>query len=73
MSVQPRSRPDGSPTAPVPRLRPGTPVEVRSTLAGWAPGFVVVDHTEDGYRLRRCCDGTELPVPLPAERVRPAT
>ncbi len=53
-----------------PSLVPGTHVEVQSGLEGtWQDGFVVVEVTATGYRLRREMDGALLP-DLPHERVR---
>jgi hypothetical protein len=43
-------------------LRPGTRVEVKMTFdQTYARGFEVIDRTDEGYRLRRLSDGTELP------------
>jgi hypothetical protein len=52
------------------RLPAGTHVEVHSGFDGrWQPGFVVVEATPTGYRLRREMDGELLPE-LPPEQVR---
>jgi len=54
------------------------PVEVQSSLTGaWTPGFQVTasERTESGeemVRLRRQSDGSMLPLPVNARRVRPA-
>ena len=53
-------------------LPAGTAVEVRTGFdASWARGFEVIDHADDGYRLRRLSDGMELPVTFDAGAVRP--
>lgn len=53
-------------------MRPGTPVEVRSTFDGaWVGGFEVVATDEGGaLRLRRMSDGEELPEPFAPDDVR---
>lgn len=52
-------------------MRRGTRVEVRSSFDGaWLAGFAVVDHDDDGYRLRRLSDGEVLPVRFTDDDVR---
>jgi len=52
----------------------GTEVNVRTQYLGsWTSGFVVVAHLEDGYRLRRLSDGSELPGDFARTDVRSAT
>jgi len=47
-------------------------IEVRSHFDGrWVGGFEVADVNEDRYLVRRCSDGTMLPVPFPAHEIRP--
>jgi len=61
--------PEGTTTAG-PSLVAGTHVEAQSGLEGaWQDGFMVVEVTATGYRLRRAMDGALLP-DLPHERVR---
>jgi hypothetical protein len=49
----------------------GTHVEVRRRFdQHWAKGFVVEDHCEQGYRLRRLSDGALLPVEFGQADVR---
>ena len=49
----------------------GTAVEVRTGFdRSWARGFVVVEVTDIGYRLRRESDASLLPVVFPFEDVR---
>jgi hypothetical protein len=53
-------------------LEVGTRVEVRKRFdASWARGFEVVDQSEQGYRLRRLSDGSELPLVFDPDDVRP--
>ena len=53
-------------------MRPGTRVEVRRRFdARWARGFEVLEHSRGLYRLRRMSDGAPLPVPFPADDIRP--
>lgn len=49
-------------------------VEVFVPFTGrWVGGYELAARTEDGgYVVRRAYDGTVLPTPLPAERVRAA-
>ena len=50
---------------------PGTHVEVKRRFdQHWARGFEVVDHCENGYRLRRLSDGEVLPVEFQDADVR---
>ena len=50
---------------------PRQPVEVRSHFDGrWVGGFEIADVNEGRYLLRRCSDGTTLPVPFPAHEIR---
>lgn len=50
---------------------PGTPVEVWARYTeSWARGFEVSSCTEEGYRVRRCTDGVELPVVIAHGDVR---
>jgi len=59
------------PRAPAPSLTVGTDVEVRTGFdRSWAKGFVVVEVTEFGYRLRRESDASLLPVLFPHDDVR---
>jgi len=52
----------------------GTEVNVRTQYLGsWTTGFVVVAQLEDGYRLRRLSDGSELPGEFARTDVRSAT
>lgn len=52
-------------------LSPGTKVEVRTGFdRSWARGFEVLAAGDDGYRLRRLSDGTELPVAFAVTDVR---
>lgn len=54
-------------------LAAGTHVEVRSRFdASWSPGFEVIDRADDGYRIRRLSDGSELPTRFEADDLRPA-
>jgi hypothetical protein len=65
------------PRAPLGVLVDGTPVSVRSWLAGaWVPGFeiagiVVEDGDLLGYRARRVSDGTELRAWVSPDEVMP--
>ena len=53
-------------------LDTGTRVEVRKRFdSSWARGFEVLDHSEQGYRLRRLSDGSELPLVFDSDDVRP--
>lgn len=55
-------------------LRPGTPVEVRSTFdRNWKRGFQVESAQRGGYRLRRNSDGAVLPTVFAFEVVRQAS
>ncbi len=50
----------------------GAPVMVRTRYLGsWTGGFVVAERLEDGYRLRRLSDGSELPHWFGFAAVRP--
>ena len=52
-------------------LSSGTRVEVRKRFDDtWARGFEVVEETDEGYRLRRLSDGSELPLIIPRDDVR---
>jgi len=52
-------------------LEPGTRVEVRTGFdRSWAKGFVVLEETDDGYRIQRLSDGRHLPTVFSADRVR---
>lgn len=49
----------------------GTKVEVRTGFDGnWSNGFVVEEHVDDGYRIRRRSDNTVLPAVFDAGQVR---
>ena len=50
----------------------GSQVEVRSTFSGrWVSGFEIAERLQhDRFLLRRRSDGTVLPVPFAAKRVR---
>ena len=62
---------DATDAQAVERLEPGTRVEVRRRFdQHWSRGFEVVAAVEDGYRLKRQSDGTELPVVLDEDEVR---
>lgn len=51
----------------------GTEVMVKTQFLGsWTSGFVVAAQLEDGYRLRRLSDGSELPGEFDRVAVRPA-
>jgi hypothetical protein len=51
---------------------PGTRVEVRSRFDhSWTRGFEVVEHTENGYRIRRLSDGMVLPTEFSDDDIRP--
>ena len=64
------SDPAGS-RANAPALHVGTEVEVRTGYdRSWAKGFVVVEVTDIGYRLRRTSDASVLPAVFPADDVR---
>ena len=64
------SDPSG-PRATAPTLEVGTDVEVRTGFdRSWAKGFVVVEVTDIGYRLRRTSDASVLPAIFPMEDVR---
>lgn len=53
------------------RMRPGTRVEVRSTLdRRWGRGFEIVAVEGDTCRLRRLSDGSELPGTFALDDVR---
>lgn len=53
-------------------LPPGTRVEVRKRFDNsWARGFEVVDDDGAGYRVLRLSDGSELPLVIPSDDVRP--
>lgn len=53
------------------RYEPGTRVEVRNTFdQTWSKGFVVVEATEQGYRVARRSDQQELPGTIATEAVR---
>jgi hypothetical protein len=53
-------------------IAPGSRVEVRKRFDdSWARGFEVVEEHDEGYRLRRLSDGSELPLVIPREDVRP--
>jgi hypothetical protein len=53
-------------------LARGVRVEVRSRSFGsWSRGFEIADRDPDGYRVRRLSDHVVLPVPFPAEDLRP--
>ena len=52
-------------------LRPGTPVEVRSSFdRRWTRGFRVESVEGGGYRLRRVSDGSVLPTVFKFDIVR---
>jgi hypothetical protein len=52
-------------------LRPGTPVEVRSSFdRNWKRGFQVESVDGCGYRLRRNSDGSVLPTVFAFDVVR---
>jgi hypothetical protein len=52
-------------------IAPGSPIEVRRRFdRGWARGFRVECHDDDGYVVRRESDGALLPVTFPAAEVR---
>jgi hypothetical protein len=54
-----------------PGLDVGTRVEVRTGFdRSWSRGFVVVEVTDIGYRLRRESDASLLPVVFVADDVR---
>jgi hypothetical protein len=54
------------------RLRVGMSVEVRSRFVGaWTRGFEVVTLTHEDVELRRCSDGSLLPVRFARGSVRP--
>lgn len=54
-----------------PGLAVGTAVEVRTGFdRSWARGFVIVEITDIGYRLRRESDASLLPVVFVADDVR---
>ncbi|MEO6989459.1 MAG: hypothetical protein ABI239_12535 [Aquihabitans sp.] len=49
----------------------GTKVDVRTGFDGhWSNGFVVADHHDGGYRIRRRSDNTVLPAVFDADQVR---
>lgn len=53
-------------------LAPGTRVEVRNRFDdAWSGGFEVLAPDDDGYRIRRLSDGSELPITIAADDVRP--
>lgn len=52
-------------------LRPGTPVEVRSSFdRRWTRGFRVESVDGGGYRLRRLSDGSVLPTVFSFDVIR---
>ena len=52
-------------------LRVGSRVEVRNRFDGsWSSGFEVSGLVDDGYRIRRRSDGSELPAEFDADDVR---
>lgn len=52
-------------------LRPGTRVEVRSSLDGrWSRGFEVLTIDDDTCTLRRLSDGSVLPAAFSLDTVR---
>lgn len=52
-------------------LEPGTRVEVQNSFdEAWSKGFVVIEHTEAGYRLARRSDNQELPGVMAPSAVR---
>jgi hypothetical protein len=52
-------------------LAPGTRVEVRNAYdRAWGGGFEVVGGSDDGYRVRRLSDGSELPATFAIDDVR---
>lgn len=52
-------------------IHTGSRVEVLSAFDdSWSSGFVVVERTPDGYRLRRRGDRTPLDTIFPADQVR---
>ena len=54
------------------RLDVGTAVDVRNRFIGtWSDGFEVVEHVDDGYRIRRSSDGAILPDVVGGDEVRP--
>jgi hypothetical protein len=54
------------------RLTVGAPVEVRVGYHGsWAAGFEIAGIRDDGYELRRQCDGATLPKRFTAAQLRP--
>lgn len=54
------------------QLAPGTVVEVSNLFTGtWSRGFRVVGRDAEGYRIERLSDGSTVPAPFPASRLRP--
>jgi hypothetical protein len=53
----------------------GTRVDVhtRYDLGRWAPGFTIAGIRADGYRIRRCSDGSILKETIRSDEVRIAT
>ena len=52
-------------------VRVGSRVEVRNRFDGtWSPGFEVSAVVDDGYRVRRRGDRSELPAEFQADDVR---
>jgi hypothetical protein len=50
----------------------GERVEVHVAYTdGWTSGFEIAEVLGDVYRLRRCSDGSVLPVPMSAADLRP--
>jgi hypothetical protein len=53
-------------------LTSGTRVEVCNRFCrSWSRGFEVIEATRDGYRLRRCSDGYDLPGAFSRDEIRP--
>ena len=53
------------------KLKPGTPVEVRSRFdSSWTNGFEIAELADWGYRLRRISDGEVLPYEFDPDDVR---
>lgn len=50
----------------------GTRVDVhtRYELGRWAPGFTIAEVRADGYRIRRCSDGSVLKATIHPDEVR---
>jgi hypothetical protein len=52
--------------------RPENEIEVRSRFDGrWVGGFEIAATDDDRFLLRRRSDGAVLPVPFPADDIRP--